>query len=244
MADGGYPEGRLTNDPSRATAKKFRQLLSARGIEVAKGVSEVSVEASGTAAGSEQPTTTLGEVFSPPLSRVVQFVLETSDNTAAEVLAHLAGFKRLGQGSFEGGASAAISVLAELGIDTNDVRLFDGSGLSGQDAIPAVVLAELLSASANNRNPALWAITYGVPVAGFTGTLADRFLTAGSLAGRGVVRAKTGTLTAVNSLAGLVVDADGALLSFSLVTASGTSTAANQALWDEAAAALAQCGCK
>jgi D-alanyl-D-alanine carboxypeptidase/D-alanyl-D-alanine-endopeptidase (penicillin-binding protein 4) len=63
----------------------------------------------------------------------------------------------------------------------------------------------------------LWPTTSGLPVAGVTGTLTDRFATAGTSPGRGVVRAKTGTLTGVNSLSGLVRDAQGRLLAFSFI---------------------------
>ena len=55
----------------------------------------------------------------------------------------------------------------------------------------------------------LWPLSTGLPVAGVTGTLAERFSTAGTDAGRGVVRAKTGTLTGVDALAGLMRDAEG-----------------------------------
>ena len=56
-------------------------------------------------------------------------------------------------------------------------------------------------------------------MAGGDGTLDDRFARDGrAAAGRGVVRAKTGTLTGVSSLAGVVTDADGRLLVFALMS--------------------------
>jgi len=58
------------------------------------------------------------------------------------------------------------------------------------------------------------------------------------------VRAKTGTLTGVSSLAGQVVTADGALLSFALIAdRSGDVGAAQQAI-DRVIARLAGCGCR
>ncbi|MBR7678233.1 D-alanyl-D-alanine carboxypeptidase, partial [Streptomyces daliensis] len=82
------------------------------------------------------------------------------------------------------------------------------------------------------------------PVAGFTGTLEERYGDEQNKPGAGLVRAKTGTLTGINTLAGTVVDADGRLLAFAFMT-SGTKDAegAKNAL-DRMASALANCGCR
>ncbi|MGH3979175.1 MAG: D-alanyl-D-alanine carboxypeptidase, partial [Pseudonocardiaceae bacterium] len=61
--------------------------------------------------------------------------------------------------------------------------------------------------------------------------------------GRGWVRAKTGTLTGVNSLAGTVLDVDGRLLVFAALS-NGPDPAAARPRLDELAAALRSCGCR
>lgn len=61
-----------------------------------------------------------------------------------------------------------------------------------------------------------------------------------------MVRAKTGTLTGVNAIAGLVTTADGRLLTFAVLTdraPAGTLDDTRQAL-DRITSALASCGCR
>ena len=86
----------------------------------------------------------------------------------------------------------------------------------------------------------------GLPVAAYSGTLFERYLDPANGGGAaGVVRAKTGTLTGVNALAGLVVDADGRLLAFSVIAdaTGGVNLRATEAALDRVAAAIANCGC-
>ncbi|MBZ9640687.1 D-alanyl-D-alanine carboxypeptidase, partial [Streptomyces sp. PSKA30] len=59
----------------------------------------------------------------------------------------------------------------------------------------------------------------------------------------GIVRAKTGTLTGVNALAGTVVNQDGRLLAFAFLATGTTDPTAAQTALDRAATALAACGC-
>ena len=82
----------------------------------------------------------------------------------------------------------------------------------------------------------------GLPVAGSSGTLADRYdgLAAG---GRGWVRAKTGTLTGVNSLAGTVLDSEGRVLVFALLS-NGPNPVSVRPRLDALAAQLRSCGCR
>ncbi|HUX70959.1 MAG TPA: D-alanyl-D-alanine carboxypeptidase, partial [Cellulomonadaceae bacterium] len=74
-------------------------------------------------------------------------------------------------------------------------------------------------------------------------TLTDRFTTSPA---RGLVRAKTGSLTSVTSLAGTVQDADGRLLVFAVLVDHGPATgqtAAREAV-DAFVTQLAECGCR
>jgi D-alanyl-D-alanine carboxypeptidase/D-alanyl-D-alanine-endopeptidase (penicillin-binding protein 4) len=232
-ADQGNDEaGRREADPSQAAADIFAEQLRRKGIAVRGKVGRAK------ATGA-----TVAQADSAPLREIVQHTLETSDNDAAEVLAHHLGARLSGAGTFEGGAAATLATLTELGVPTAGLQLYDGSGLSRDDRIAPATLTGVLRAAA--RTPELAAVLAGLPVAGFTGSLIERFEDAASAPGLGLVRAKTGTLTGVHSLAGTVTDLDGDVMTFVLMTDHVTparTLAARQAL-DDAAAALAACHC-
>ena len=192
-------------DPALAAGRYFATRLKAAGIKVTGSVGRTTAPAAATEVAAVQ---------SPTMSELVERTLTMSDNDLAEALAHLAG-KAAGTGaSFAGGAAAVEATLEALGIPAPGARIVDGSGLSRLDLVPAGAISRtLLAASVDQpevgqRAGILWPVTSGLPIAGVSGTLADRFDTVGTSAGRGVVRAKTGTLTGVVSLAGVVRDGE------------------------------------
>ena len=78
-------------------------------------------------------------------------------------------------------------------------------------------------------------------MAGFDGTLADRFTQGAAAEGAGVVRAKTGTLTGISSEAGVTASCDGTLVSYAFVADAVPDTEAARSVLDRAAAQLAVC---
>jgi D-alanyl-D-alanine carboxypeptidase/D-alanyl-D-alanine-endopeptidase (penicillin-binding protein 4) len=237
MVDGGraVPEGSArVADPAAAAAARFAALLGERGVSV-RAVSRGRAPAAGTE---------LARVESASLADVVEFTLTESDNTAAEVLAHLAGAATAGAGSFAGGAEATLATMTRLGISTTGASFVDGSGLSRDDRVTAGSMIEALTVLARGGTASAWPAATGLPVAGFTGTLADRFLGPPSRRGAGVVRAKTGTLTGVSALAGLVRDRDGRLLAFAFMADDVPSLVGAREAMDRAAGRLAGCGCR
>ena len=170
-------------------------------------------------------------------------MLTDSDNDLAEALAHLAGAKAFGKGSFEGGARAMVRTMQDATLVRGALAPVDGSGLSGRNAVSAGTLADLLESVTREEDPGTSGIGLALPVAGFTGTLADRFRGGASLPGAGLVRAKTGTLTGVTSLAGTVKDVDGRVLVFSVLANGVPSIPKARRALDLFASRLAECGC-
>jgi D-alanyl-D-alanine carboxypeptidase/D-alanyl-D-alanine-endopeptidase (penicillin-binding protein 4) len=236
VVDGGRVRpGSLSRvaDPARQAASVFAGFLKGQGLRVSSVTG-----GTGPAAATE-----IARVESPPVGDIVQRMLTNSENNFAEAMAHLTGGKMLGKPSFVGGAAATSAALADLGLETGGVVLADGSGLSTRNRVTARLLAGVLTDVARATDPDLASIAPGLAVAGLTGTLADRFQTPATAAGRGFVHAKTGTLTGVVSLAGTVLDADGRVLVFALIANKVSSLARARDTMDQIASRLATCGC-
>ncbi|MER7707633.1 D-alanyl-D-alanine carboxypeptidase/D-alanyl-D-alanine-endopeptidase [Kitasatospora sp. NPDC097605] len=224
-------------DPAGAAAEAFAALLKAQGITVQGKAKQAT-----TPAAADAPV--LGRVDSPTVARLVERMLTTSDNTLAEAIARQAALAAHQPASFEGAATAVTQELARLGVPTAGVVLNDGSGLHTGNAVPPVVLVKLLALAASAEHPTLRPVLTGLPIAGFTGTLGKRFgSTSGAADAAGLVRAKTGSLSGVNTLAGTVVDADGRLLSFALMTRTTAPADTARTAMDRVIARLATCGC-
>ncbi len=223
------PTARVS-DPAADATRRFAEFLAAAGVKTsAPGPSKATTRAQ-----------TLATVSSPPLSVLVERMLTNSDNDIAEALARQTAVATGGRPDFAGAGKAVQAQLKKLGLPLTGVRIKDGSGLDREDRLTANLLTALLVKAGDAARPELRPVLTGLPVAGFTGTLTSRY-TEGAA---GVVRAKTGTLTGVNTLAGTVVDQDGRLLAFALLAAGTSDPAAAQAALDRAATALAGCGCR
>ena len=222
-------------DPSRATAVAFAALLRSRGVQV------TGVPAPVAPAGS---ATELAAVESAPVGELVDQLLQVSDNETAEVLLRHAGLATSGTGSTSAGLAAVREVLSLRDVPL-PVRQRDGSGLSRENLLdPATLVGVLQAVAGSDADDPVRALLPGLPVAGFSGSLAYRFdgLPPASV---GRVRAKTGTLRGVRSLAGVVVTRDGTPLVFALMAdrIPGDRDEEAEALLDRAAAALAACRC-
>ncbi len=241
MVDGGridptLQDGPRVTDPAAAAGRAFAKLLGVDPGMVADGIAKPNAR-------------TLATVASAPIGELIEHLMRSSDNVLAEMLAREVALMSSGEPSFTGGAEKVIAALSQAGFDPTGAVLVDGSGLSTQDRVPARLLGALLAAAAAPAQDArdtqfLRPILTGLPVAGGDGTLDDRFgRDDDSASGRGVVRAKTGTLTGVTSLAGVVTDADGRLLVFVLMS-NGASPATVRPRLDDLAAELSRCGCR
>lgn len=235
--DGGRsPDGYgRVDDPAGHAVEVFAAALRKAGIELRGEPRPMSAKAGWA---------DLATADSAPLEQIVERIIEVSDNEGAEILGHQVGIAVSGEGSFIAGARDTLATLGGLGVDVAGTQLYDGSGLSRDNRIPLAVLLSALELAAAPDRPELRGVVSGLPVAGFTGSLADRF-GGENPAGRGRVRAKTGTLSGISGLAGTATDRDGSTMAFVLVAdkIKLPDTLEARATLDNMAAALAACRC-
>ena len=229
--DVGYPPRQA--DPAMSAATAFATALAAQGIIVTARPQRVTAAADALE---------LGSVESAPMSQVVAYFLNNSDNVITEVVGRLVAIDAGLPGSFDGATDAVLARAQQLGVDTTGAHLSDASGLASGSALPAQTLLGLLRLITDSQHAELRPIAADLPIGGLRGTLSDRFDTPPAL---GLVRAKTGSLPGVTSLAGTVMTADGRQLQF-VVLADQTPEGgqyAPRAVIDAFVAQLAGCGC-
>ena len=233
-SDDPYNLSPRAGHPAAMAASAFGSLLAADGIAVTGGIAQQT--ARGGAA-------VLASVTTPPVSAIAEQMLVESNNVIAENLARQVAIAMGQPAPFAGAAAAVAGELRRLGVD-GGIQLVDGSGLSPQDAIaPATLIKVLEAAMATARlRPAM----AGLPVAGFSGTLAAGESVFAGIGGHalGLVRAKTGNLGSVAALAGLVYDRDGAALVFAIMADKVSQLTQAATAIDTAATDLAACGCR
>ena len=231
-ADPPQPSAANPNtDTQRALAKDLR----AKGLTVKLGGKVV------TAPGSA----VLGKVESSPLVDVLGMAMRDSDDAMIESLTRQAAFKDGVPGDNKSVTHWVVRTLKNAGFDMTGVHLGDVCGLAAGTTIPARVLGDVLTSGTDGSSPAYRRVLAQLPVGGWNGTLYDRFLQTTNDSAAGLVRAKTGSLNEVSSLAGTVVDKDGRLLVFAII-ANGNfprGVWSTRAAIDDVVAKLATCGC-
>jgi D-alanyl-D-alanine carboxypeptidase/D-alanyl-D-alanine-endopeptidase (penicillin-binding protein 4) len=211
-------------EPTQLVASIFRDALRAHGVRVIGGTSYSATPAN-TASLAVHRSMTLTQLLTP--------FLKLSNNMHAEHLVKAMGEKVSGAGTWDAGTAAVLDDIGQhLGVDTSQLQLVDGSGLSRGDLVTPQQITNLLIAAKHQPWFADW--YNALPIAGNP----DRF-TGGTLRNRmrntpaaNNLHGKTGSMTAVSALSGYVTDAAGEQLVFSMISnnfvASGITTLEDQ----------------
>ncbi len=206
--EGSWDFRRRVDDPARYAGEVFKRILARKGITFRRA---------GIAVGPVPPTAKLIAFHdSAPLSEIVRFMNKTSDNYVAETLLKTLGAETRstpGPASWADGVAAVRGYLATIGVAPGSYRADNGSGLFASTEVAAQQLLTVLRAAhADYRiGPDFVA---SLPIGGADGTLARRWH---GQPAQGRVRAKTGTLATVMTLAGYIGVESGKPLAFAII---------------------------
>lgn len=203
-----------SGNPPADAAAVFTTLLGARGVTV-----------TGAAAAGVTPvtaTTVVATHSSPTVVEIVTEMLQESDNATAEILMRELAIHRGQPGTTAAGADAVAAILDEAGITANGRTIADGSGLALEDTLTCELVNEVL-----DYPPTATDLRNALAVVGVNGTLAKRW-NGTDLVGK--VRAKTGTLNQVSSLAGYIPTAAGDEAQFVMIANATAPTVLGTAL--------------
>ncbi|MCV7103163.1 D-alanyl-D-alanine carboxypeptidase/D-alanyl-D-alanine endopeptidase [Mycobacterium palustre] len=230
--------GRIQPTTVNSRRSKTPALDAGRELAKALGLDPAAVTIATAPAGARQ----LAVVQSAPLIQRLQQMMDHSDNVMAECIAREVAAAINRPRSFAGAVDAVTNRLSTAHVDTAGAALMDSSGLSVDDRLTAKTLDGVVQAAAGPDQPALRALLDLLPIAGGSGTLADRFLDPATDRGpAGWLRAKTGSLTDINSLVGVLTDRTGRVLTFAFISNAAGPNGRNA--MDALASRLWTCGC-
>ncbi|MDZ7692914.1 MAG: D-alanyl-D-alanine carboxypeptidase/D-alanyl-D-alanine-endopeptidase [Balneolaceae bacterium] len=163
--------------------------------------------------------TILATHTSEPLSKLLQQVNTESSNFYTEMMLKTAAAEKYDtQGSTDLGITLVKEFAHNIGIDTTDVEMNDGSGMASSTLLKPAALTSLLATL--QEHPEFDSYRASLAVAGINGTLEHRFR--GTMLER-KVRGKTGYVSGVRALSGYLTAASGRKLVFSINTNNYTS---------------------
>ena len=215
--------GARSTDPASRARVWFSEALAQRGMIF-----------SAFAPASPAQGIEVARVESAPLPELLRIMLEDSDNSLAEAMAREVA---LASGTTDIN-EALVNALGLGAEDREGLFLRDGSGLSPLNQIPASLVVRVLSewVTTPERVPLLNSLA----IAGETGSLQRRF--GGDSSVRGIVKAKTGSIAGVRSLAGIFDDEEGNSIVFSLNVSGPRVSDRDRDSLDALTEALYDCG--
>lgn len=205
------PEVTVTvEQPARFTGFLFVNYLRESGVRVDRPLPEPVLK-------STKPVhrSVVAEHISVPLVEILKRLNKSSDNLIAECLLKTVGVIATGKGTSgaEGtGAKVALDWFLRIGLDTERVRMDDGSGLTRTNFVSPRNIVRLLTYMRQSEH--FRPFYESLPIAGVDGTLRNRMR---STSAYNNCRAKTGTLSFVSTLSGYVTTRDGEELAFAIM---------------------------
>ena len=153
--------------------------------------------------------------FKRKFSDVIPNLNKTSDNLSAEMTLYALAEKYSGKPATADSGFKIINMMIDsLGLNHENYRLVDGSGVSHYNVVSAELIVSILKYF-YDKHPELYEVLYNsFPIAGVDGTLENRML---KTPAKKNVHAKTGTLTGVSCISGYVTEKNNQMLAFSIM---------------------------
>lgn len=197
-------------NPSVNTMQALKLVLQGTGIQF-------STKSSIVLAPVKENATLLYTNKSKPLATIFPAFMKLSNNSIADILVKTIGNQELAIGSADAGAMVIKSYSQSIGVDVDNWRFVDGSGLANSNRVTSDGLSQLLFAV--QQEPYYDTFFDSLPVAGNSermvgGTLRKR-LTATDLQNR--IFAKTGYIPNVYTLSGYIKGNSGKQYIFSIL---------------------------
>lgn len=192
-------------DPEQWAGENLRAFLAQRGIEV-KG----KVKHGKTPSSADKVVT----FESKSLSMILADMNKFSNNYVAEMLTkNLAALSGEAPATLATGVKVIQKDLKELGLGKNDFKVYNPSGFTRDNQLSAYAMGEVLKAMQNDFRyfPTL---LESLPIAAIDGTLKKRMKNSPA---SGFVRAKTGYLDGVVTLAGYAGQKNGDIYRFAFL---------------------------
>ena len=134
--------------------------------------------------------------YSPPLDSICYWFLKKSINLYGEALLKTMAYEKAGYGSTESGLSLVYDFWSSKGIDSNAIKMMDGSGLSPQNRITSEAFVKVMQ-YAKSRS---WFAAFYNALPEFNG-----------------LKMKSGTIGGAKSFTGYSKAADGTEYTFSII---------------------------
>jgi D-alanyl-D-alanine carboxypeptidase/D-alanyl-D-alanine-endopeptidase (penicillin-binding protein 4) len=217
LTDKAY-SGLRVSDPTAQAGRYFKSLLGvpAKDAKIVKGLTPATA-------------TVLVSKESQPIENWIRHAMRISDNTETEVIArHTALALRL-KNDYTSVQRVGRRLFSSLGADYKQLIMKDASGLAANNLVTPKLLVALMSAAAKPDSDIAMLLDL-MATSGDGGTLGGRFLNYNKTTKRydlvipkGSIKAKTGYIGSVYSLAGLVTTPDAHQIAFAIFARSDSA---------------------
>lgn len=169
---------------------------------------------------------------------VLPQMMKESDNLYAESVFYQLAAPTDGRtpSTAKAAASRVRQMIQRAGLNPGEYRVADGSGLSLYNYVTAELLSAVLRYAYRNRT-VFNQLYPTLPIAGVDGTLKNRMK---NTAAEANVHAKTGSVTAISSLAGYCTAANGHILCFAIINQGVSRVSDGRQLQDQLCEAMCQ----